>query len=235
MTPESDILDKLEKLLRLAGSSNEHEAALAMAKAMELADKHAIDLGRVAKHAGAAKFVLESLQEGRKLSLEVNLAGCLCAEFFHVEFIVGRICDGLRSTVQIKFFGEEQHIAIARYVHAFLVRAARDSYRGKLHDRNLYMHSFFQGVSLRLIREREAQPQSFTLMIVDQRNARNDRLKDAFPEMKERTIKAPKEMLAPRTKSARETVRDGFNAGLKTELRPALGKDLEPQMELAFA
>lgn len=235
MKPDDDIIDKIEKLLRLAGSSNEHEAALAMAKAMELADKHAIDIGRVAKHAGAAKFVLESLQEGRKLSLEADLAGCVCAEFFHVEYILKRRRQALHSTVKIEFFGEEQHIGIARYVHAFLVRAARDCYRGKMHDRSLWMHSFFNGVRVKLTRDRDAQPQSFALMIVDQQAERNERLKAVMPDLTTHTVKLPKEALAPRTKSARETVRDGFNAGLKTKLRPALGKDLEPQMELAFA
>ena len=47
MSTPVEILEKLRKLLRLARSSNPHEAALAMAKAMALAAEHRIALDQV--------------------------------------------------------------------------------------------------------------------------------------------------------------------------------------------
>ncbi len=62
------LLDKVRKLLALAGSSNVHEAALAAAKAQELIDRHRLeDLLRAEAHADT-----EPLEDGRADPLETS-------------------------------------------------------------------------------------------------------------------------------------------------------------------
>ncbi len=123
---------KIEKLLRLAGSSNAHEAALAMAKAMELADRHAIDLHKIGTNAGAARFVVESLRLRKRVMLEVNMAAAICAEFFHCEVVVTRVWNGVNRNAdywfELEFIGEPAHVAVARYIHSFLVRSSREDF-----------------------------------------------------------------------------------------------------------
>lgn len=47
MTPEDRILDRIKKLLRLSRSSNPHEAALALQRAMDLAQINGLRLASI--------------------------------------------------------------------------------------------------------------------------------------------------------------------------------------------
>lgn len=46
---QNKVVDKIEKLLALAGSDNENEAKAAMMKAQELLAKHKIDKGQIGR------------------------------------------------------------------------------------------------------------------------------------------------------------------------------------------
>lgn len=235
MNEKPDIIGKIEKLLRLAGSTNAHEAALAMAKAMELADRHAIDLHKIGTNAGAAKFVIEALRQRRRVMLEVELAGGICMKFFHCDVIVSRVTDKAQKYwFEMQFIGEPAHVAVARYVHNFLVRAARDCYNvSNPGPRRLYMHAFFEGVAARLIHDRQSYDGSFAIVLADQAAEREAFTRDQLGEVKDSSRKVPSVAMVRQQPQGIEAMMAGYTHGFKTTLRPALGHEQQGELMLA--
>ncbi|MBE7497090.1 MAG: DUF2786 domain-containing protein [Verrucomicrobiaceae bacterium] len=115
----SDHLDKIKKLLRLSKSSNAHEAELALARAMELAMKHGIDLAELADDAEAGGIVHRWFPLKARLAREWKLALNIAANFFEVSPCV------CRNRRQVLFVGREDAITVADYIVTFLVRESR--------------------------------------------------------------------------------------------------------------
>lgn len=121
------VMDKVRKLLALAGSPNQHEAELAMRRAQELMLKHQL-AGDVAR----GRYVFRQLGEPRlRKNLAEGMIGGLLAKHFFVEVIwtsvhmphVGR------SGRVLEICGTEETVAMAEYVHAFLTRTAERLWR----------------------------------------------------------------------------------------------------------
>ena len=123
---EARILHRIAKLLALAGSSNAHEAELAMAEAQRLMLKHNLD---AAPGAGYG-FRHLGRPTGRTTESERLLAGIL-GEHFFVEAIwvpVWRPLEGKRGSV-LEVCGSPVNLEMAAYVHAFLTQTAERSWR----------------------------------------------------------------------------------------------------------
>lgn len=114
------VVEKIRKLLALAGSSNQHEAELAMRRAQELMLKH-----QLSDEVARGRYVVRQLgtPRRRKSSAEGMIGGLLAKHFF-VQAIWARAympwagCDG--SVLEI--CGTEENVAMAEYVHAFLMQ-----------------------------------------------------------------------------------------------------------------
>ena len=128
--PRSDetgrIVDKVGKLLALAGSTNEHEAQAAMAAAQRLMLKHNLETV-AASLAGPRRYGFRHLgpPSARISEAERILAGVLAAHFF-VECIwvpVWRPLEGKRGTV-LEIAGTPENLALAEHVYAFLLATA---------------------------------------------------------------------------------------------------------------
>jgi hypothetical protein len=113
---------KVEKLLALARSANEHEAALAMHKANELIAKYnleqrADDADRSYRH-----LVINS---GRKRIHGWQRAiGILLQDFFYVRIVLAQAYDPLSDEHHktIDLFGKSENVAVAEYCYRFLER-----------------------------------------------------------------------------------------------------------------
>jgi hypothetical protein len=116
---DSNVIDKIRKLLRLGKSSNPNEAALAIARAFELARKHAIDLESVNLDDEAIECFLSRI--GARLSFEQKLILNLVKRFFRVDIIA--------DLPNIAYIGRETDISIAQYVYDYLLRALRGGLR----------------------------------------------------------------------------------------------------------
>lgn len=111
---------KVEKLLALARSANEHEAALAMRKANELIAKHnlqqtAADVDRHYRH------VIISSGRQRLHGWQRSIAAIL-GEFFFVKVILAATYVPDQDTVHktIELFGRAENVAVAEYCYHFL-------------------------------------------------------------------------------------------------------------------
>ena len=118
---ESRVLEKVSKLLALAGSGNQHEAELAMAKAQEMMLRHNLTL------TARGQYDFRQLGQPRSRIYEHSrwLAVILTDHFF-IEAIWVPAYDaeeGQTGTV-LEVCGTPENLAIADYVHGFLQSTA---------------------------------------------------------------------------------------------------------------
>jgi len=113
-------VDKVEKLLALAQSANEHEATLAMQKANELIERHNI----VSLEQGwEQNYVSVSIDKKRKRIERYQRHICLILrDFFFVRTVLAKLYDPLRNETYkvIEIFGTVENVAIAEYCYYFL-------------------------------------------------------------------------------------------------------------------
>lgn len=166
-----NILSKIKKLLRLGKSTNNHEAASAIARAFELAQKHRINLNEIdIEDDEPIERIL--IRHGARLSFERQRILGLVKHFFRVDIIV---CPPNAALI-----GRETDLAIAHYVHDFLLTSIRTGLRQfqqrvarKLSRtrRENYIHGWIYGVSQKLDSAQAqlmVEDSRFTLVTTDQ-------------------------------------------------------------------
>lgn len=164
MTAPTEILEKLKKLLRLARSSNPHEAALAMEKAMALAAEHRVSLDQINPDHEAPRFTHRATAEHFvRLPAEHQFAASILGRFFRVRSIITSVCrqgrDGWPQRRQVvTLIGTETDVEIGLYVLGFLVHHFRfcwRHHRGRCRNRDAFMRGMFAGLYQKLL---DAEP-----------------------------------------------------------------------------
>ena len=150
------VLDRIRKLLALAGSANQHEAEVAMRRAHELMLRHNIE------HAAQRTYEVRHLGDPHKRGnrIEADIAGLLAA-FFFVKVIripVYLPREGKRGAVY-EIAGTHANVEMASHVYAFLIATAarlwdehRRDHRGR--DRLSYQCGVVRGFAEKLKAER---------------------------------------------------------------------------------
>lgn len=216
-------LEKIKKLLRLSESSNPHEAALAMKRAMDMADRHNLDLSSLDLDEEVSHIIHRWFPVGTRISRERQLALGLIRTFFHVEPCL----DYSRGAVV--FVGTESDILVAEYVFAFLCSQCRVCLRNwqaqeRRERRKItgnksanFIAGFFYGISSQLNAGRETllmEDQKFAIILRDQQQARAEIMKDIIGECRE---------ISPRkARRNRTALESGFRDGKRTSINPAL-------------
>jgi hypothetical protein len=122
------VLDRIAKLLALAGSQNEHEAQAATNAAQRLMLKYNID--EASRPDRVTSFRHLGKPTGRTSEAERILATILSEHFF-VDAIwvpVWRSLEGRRGSV-LEVCGRLENLDMAEYVHAFLTRTAESLWK----------------------------------------------------------------------------------------------------------
>ena len=118
---EDRIVAKIQKLLALGSSANEHEAALAMKMASRLLLKYNIDLAQAEKD---KKYESRALgQPGRMGEYQLSLANILREHYF-VRTIFIHSYDALKDKegTILEISGSPVNVEIAEYVYGYLVQ-----------------------------------------------------------------------------------------------------------------
>jgi hypothetical protein len=158
---EDRVLDRIRKLLALAGSENQHEAELAMKKAHELMLRHNIEQAAT-NHAYDAVHL--GTPNRRASPVELEVMGII-AEFFFVEVIrvpVYQPREGAHAQV-FEVIGTRENVAMAEHVHAFLMGTAERLWRENRGDRRVrggrdrlaYQSGVMRGFRDKLVGERK--------------------------------------------------------------------------------
>ena len=118
---DDPVLRRIEKLLALAQSSNEHEAALAMEKARSLAKAHRFDTG-FNQHENIDFTYLVIDTGSKRVSLEMSSIASILSEFFFVEVIHASYFNALRGekTRALYLCGKQRDVLMAEYVFYFM-------------------------------------------------------------------------------------------------------------------
>lgn len=119
MSDIDKLVAKIEKLLSLAQSSNEHEAKAAAEKASELLVRHNLTLQQVVGREPA--FKIEERETGSHcFRTEDKFVTALVTKFFFVRIVVGRkrveVNGEIRAKTVLSFIGEEVNAKVAAYV-----------------------------------------------------------------------------------------------------------------------
>jgi len=123
-------VNKVRKMLSLAGSGNRHEAAAAMSKANSFIRKYNLErLDSIAK----SRYNYEIINTGKKrLHIIERKIASLLMDFFYVDIVYSELFDPARlgSFKTIEMLGTQENVAFARHVYEFL------HHRGNLHWQN---------------------------------------------------------------------------------------------------
>lgn len=172
---EGKVIDKIEKLLALAGSDNENEARAAMVKAQELMAKYEIDRERV-QGKGQKERPVIYLSGGPFKDEWVNMVASVIAENFRCRCITVQM-RGTGGSFRIRFYGYEEDAEICINIFNYAVKVVRKRFvtlraiyaeAGKGFRRNEkmnYISGFCQGLD-RNFEEQKKQSQSFALALV---------------------------------------------------------------------
>jgi hypothetical protein len=175
------VLDRIRKLLALAGSSNQNEAEIAMRKAHELMLRHNIEstAARI-EHRYEVRHLGDPAKRGTRVESEV--AGLL-SEFFFVKVI--RVPVYLpragKSGMVYEIAGSHANIEMASHVYAFLLATAERLWHENRHDarvrngrdRLAYQAGVVGGFREKLLSERKGLTQTGLVWV-------GDRSLDAF-------------------------------------------------------
>lgn len=123
---QAAIIEKIRKLLALATSANEHEAAAAAAKAADLLDQYNLDMADLQEKPEAIGE--HNLPAADMIPLWIANLATVTAEHFNCKCLISkRRPQGSWKTVQIiKFIGTPTDTAILEYVFTYLQRTIKN-------------------------------------------------------------------------------------------------------------
>jgi hypothetical protein len=224
--------EKVRKLLRLSKSANDHEARLALQRAMELATRHGVDIDALRADPEVGGIVHEWFPMKSRLSREWKQVISLVQNFFQV-----RVCISPQQRRMV-FIGRRDAIEVADYVAQFLIRRCRSeaaSYKeaeirakrrmtsGK---RAAFIVGFFGAIHIHLgdsLRNLVAAEESWALVLADEKAARNayldGLLKHSPVKTREKKVRSGGALVA------------GYRAGRDTQIhKPLTGEEMKPAM-----
>lgn len=152
---------RLQRLLALAHSSNEHEALLAMQRAQELQDAHRFREGEVRR---AELWVSLEIGAGkqRHAPYEGRIASILMSHF-HVDIVFASRFDAAscRPEAVIDILGRREDVLLAEHVHGFLHHSVQSLWQAErkrsqaagLRARNSYIRGLLAGFDRKLADE----------------------------------------------------------------------------------
>ncbi len=148
-TEEENLLKKIQKLLNLAQSSNEHEAALAMEKVQELYEKYNIQkikLGQTQDY-----YTLSINFKKKRIPVTHSIASYILQHHFFVRVIFSSLYDSMEDTSHktIEVMGSRQNVLMAEYVFYFLIERIELMWKNYSAQKKLatkYKLSFQQGI-----------------------------------------------------------------------------------------
>jgi len=161
-------VDKVRKMLSLAGSANKHEAAAAMSKANRFIRKY--NLERLEK-VEPSRYNYEIKNTGKKrLNISARRIASLLMDYFYVDIVYSELFDAEKAEFHktIELLGTLENVSFAGHVYDFLTQRVEFLWKnyqkttrsaGKL--RKTYILGLLQGFRERL--EKEEKQQSFSV------------------------------------------------------------------------
>ena len=152
------IIDRVGKLLALAGSENEHEAALAMQRATELLHRHNLDAAEIQDSATCTRLIINTFRK-QIPTYRRTICGIL-RDYFFVQIIYSSLYDpeSNSSHKTIELLGRAENVPVAEHCYHFLEQQLvslwqknRHKFRGTtITAKNSYYLGLLHGFSQKL-------------------------------------------------------------------------------------
>jgi hypothetical protein len=177
------MVEKIQKLLALANSENEHEAKTAASMAQSLLTKYNLTMTDVESEPDDSKYASEFVETDRQRQDPAwKFVQSLLREFFFVEIVqtkkrVEIVEDFWKSSKVVHcyvMFGQPHNVAIAKYVRDFLMRSFVDlfaQYRkqtgASAGSRSSYYLGLFKGIHEQLKKTKQSVEAETGLVVVE--------------------------------------------------------------------
>ncbi len=200
------LIEKLRKLLSLGTSSNEHESALALEKARDLALKYDIELSSIRltePEKELNEIVRDDINLGQRKCVAQKFVSLILMKHFNVKLIY---TGGRASGNFLVIIGNKTDVEIANYVNGFLndeFMRLWHLYRQKNNsaitkDRMSYFNGLWNGLNQKLIESKKKSEsnifqelefgtearQSYALMKINQEEKIEKFAEKAFPNLR---------------------------------------------------
>jgi hypothetical protein len=161
------LLDKVQKLLALAGSSNEHEAALAMQRVREISARHALVRADLAEAPPQTYQMLH--RKRRRLDRLEGLVVGILSKYFGVQALYTSQYDAadLQVYKAVEISGTAEQVAFAEYVYKFLHQQVvelaeinRWKWTGSRRGKASYQQGILGGFADKLAQQQVQPPES---------------------------------------------------------------------------
>jgi hypothetical protein len=191
------LIEKIQKLLSLAQSSNEHEARLAAEKANELLIRHNINMSQLAFTDD--DFTENEFRSYRRAGMEDKYVRWIISGYFFVDLITSRkFIKNAKGRVEkhivLSMLGEKNNCSIASYTYNFLKLKFNDlwaeykkDYDASIRSKQSYFHGLYTGLDEQLSKQKEkimkeTENNSNALVVVDA--ALQDFVKEKYPNLR---------------------------------------------------
>ncbi len=171
MNTSKDIIERIQKLLALATSSNEHEAQIAASKAQELLVKYNLTEATVESY--EADYTREDGEVYRRVAKVEWLIKAILDKYFFVDMVASK--RGINGTRFI-MLGKKHNVEIAKYVREFLRRAFDDAFKTfrtetgePVSARDSFNYGMYKGICAQLDASKIKVEQQVGLVVVEDR------------------------------------------------------------------
>jgi hypothetical protein len=223
MTHEEErekVISKIEKLLALAGSANEHEAKLAATKAAELLTMYNLTMEQVSGE--RKEYQHRSIFNNIRRSQENKYITDILIGFFFVELIKSRRYDRFecRFYTKVIMIGTKTNVQIASFVYAYLEKkyielwqTYRKTHKAKANQKQSYYMGLTLGLMAQLKEKRRECENKVGLMVIKD---------DALRKHIKRDMGVEKETTPNVNIEDGEAVAHGIEHGYKIQIQKGL-------------
>ena len=129
------LIARISKLLALAASDNEHEAALAMQRATELLHRHNLDLPTGENNSGCTRVIINT--RSKQIPAFRRAICAVLRDYFYVQVICSTLYDpsAACSYKTIELLGRSENVPVAEHCYHFLEQQLQSLW-------NLHRHKF---------------------------------------------------------------------------------------------
>lgn len=235
MNIDSKLVDKIQKLLRLSESPNEHEAELALMKAKALAVENDIDLASINTKEESEDYIQNDISFGKRNPVTTNHASRICINHFNVKIIY----YGSRNWgKKVIFIGKTTDVKIAMFVFEFVLNkfmqlwhAYREVKQVSTKSRASYFQGLYDGLNQKLTQaKKQAEINKFETLDLTVK----DEIKNNYSLMvisKEKELEKASYKFFPNQKKSQgaklnlndyDAFSDGFQDGKSIEINKGL-------------
>lgn len=182
---DKKIIEKIQKLLALSGSSNIHEAEAAMNKAQELMATHNIEMQQIDNH--DAEYINEKTDTYKRESVEAKYVNNILTKYFFVRVVISRTYDNKKY---LNIVGEKNNVKTALHMKTYLTNVFKvlwREYKKEHNAPNSSKQSFYMGLlsgfSVKMDEQRKETEMKYDMVLVDDPKV-DAKVKDLFPRLR---------------------------------------------------